>query len=88
MGTFGVHGVMGPRKWLVHPEPTTTLLSLVGLMAGTKIREYRLFISEILDVVYPCPDQVPLFVSNPCIMLALVADFLWPGAGVVYFQLE
>ena len=88
MGTFWVHGMLGPRKWLVHPESTMALLSLVGLLAGTKIRECRLFRSEILDVVAPCPDQVPLLVSDPCIMSALVAEFLWPGAGVVYFQLE
>ena len=64
------------------------LLLLVGLLAGTKIEEYRLFRSEILDVVAHCLDQVPLLVSDPCIMLALVADFWWPGAGVVHLQLE
>ena len=51
------------------------LLSLVGLLLGTKIGEYRFFISEVLDVVDLFPAQVPLLVSDPCIMLALVADF-------------
>ena len=64
------------------------LLSLVGMLAGTKIGEYILFRSESLDVVAPCPDQVPLLVSDLCIMLALVAEFLWLGAGVGHFQLE
>ena len=88
MGTLWVHGVVGTRKYLVHTESTMDLLSLVGLLAGTKIGEYTSFRSEILDVVAPCPDQVPLLVSEPFIMLALVADFLWTGAGVVHFQLE
>ena len=64
------------------------LLLLVGLLAGNKIVEYILFRSKNLDVVAPCPDQVPLLVFDPCIMLALVADFLWPGAGVENFQRE
>ena len=64
------------------------MLLLVGMLAETKIGGYILFRSEILDVVAPCPDQVPLLVSEPFIMLALVADFLWPGAGVVHFQLD
>ena len=87
MGTLWVHGVVGTRKWLVHPELTMALLSLVGMLAGTIIGEYKLFISEILDVVAPCPDHVHLLVSEPCIMLDLVADFWWPGAGIVNFQL-
>ena len=87
MGTLWVHCVVGTIKLLVHPESTMDLLSLVGLLLGTKIGEYRFFISEVLDVVDLFPDQVPLLVSDPCIMLALVAGFLWPGAGVVHFQL-
>ena len=34
MGTLWVHGVVGPRKWLVHPESTMALLFLVGLLVG------------------------------------------------------
>ena len=88
MGTLWVHSVVGPIKWLVHPESTMAMLLLVGMLVGTNIGEYRLFIYEILDVVSPCPDQLPLLVSNSCIILSLVADFLWPGAGVVHFQLD
>ena len=75
MGTLWVHGVMGTRKWLVHPESTMALLSLVVLLAGTKIGEYRFFRSKFFDVAGPCPDQVTLLVSDPCIMLALVSEF-------------
>ena len=88
MGTLRVHGVVGPIKWLVHPESTMALLLLEGLLEGTRIGEYILFRSEILDVVATCPDHVPLLVSNPCIMLALVTDFWWPNADIVHFQLE
>ena len=88
IGTLWVHGVVGPRKWLVHPASTMALLLLVGVLVGNRIGEYRLFRSEILDVVSPYLDQVPLLVSDLCIMLDLVADFWWPGAGIVHFQLE
>ena len=88
MGNLWVHGVVGPIKWLVHPESTMAMLLLVGMLVGTNIGEYRLFIYEILDVVSPCPDQLPLLVFNSCIILSLVADFLWPGEGVVHFQLD
>ena len=60
MGTLWVHSVVVPRKWLVHPESMMALLSLVGLLAGTRIGEYIFLRYEILDVVAPCPDQVPL----------------------------
>ena len=36
IGTLWVHGLVGPRKWLVYPESMMDLLSLVGLLAGTK----------------------------------------------------
>ena len=39
MGTLLMHGVVGTRKWLVNPESTMALLSLVGRLAGTIIGE-------------------------------------------------
>ena len=39
MGNLWVHGVVGPRKGLLRPESAIALLSLVGLLVGTKIGE-------------------------------------------------
>ena len=59
-----------------------------GAIGGNYNRRINIFRSGIIDVVAPCLDQVPLLVSNPCCVLDLVADFWWPGAGVVYFELD
>ena len=32
-----VHGVVGPRKWLVHPEST------IAIVLGTKVRDVVVF---------------------------------------------
>ena len=63
-----VHGVEGPRKWLVQPELTTER------MLGTKVRGAVVFATFSLYLV-PSHSQLGLFLSEPPFVSAFVATF-------------
>ena len=62
---FFVHGVEGPRKWLVHPEST------MARMLGTKVRGAVVFATFSLYLVPH--SQLGLFLSNPPYVSSFVA---------------
>ena len=62
-----VHGFLGPRKWLVHPE--LTMLRLLG----TKVRGAVVFATFSFYLV-PSHSQLGLFLAD----LPFVLDFVAP----------
>ena len=63
---FFVHGVEGPRKWLVHTELT------MARVLGTKVRGAIVFAIFSLYLV-PSHAQLGLFLADPPFVSALVA---------------
>ena len=61
-----VHGVLGPRKWLVQPE-----LTMVRVL-GTKVRDAVVFATFSLYLV-PSHAQLGLFLAEPPLVSAFVA---------------
>ena len=61
-----VHGVVGPRKWMVHPEST-----MVRVL-GTKVRGAFVFEFFYLYLV-PSHSQLGLFLAEPLFVSAFVA---------------
>ena len=67
-----VHGVVGPRKWLVHPEST------MARVLGTKVRGAVVF--EIVSLyLVPSRYQLGSFLADP----PLVSDFVAPLSCLV-----
>ena len=62
-----VHGVLGPRKWLVQPELT------MERVLGTKVRGAAVFANFSLYLV-PSRSQLGLFLAEP----PFVSDFFSP----------
>ena len=67
-----VHGVEGPRKWLVQPEPT------MARVLGTKVRGAVVFAKFSLYLV-PSHSQLSLFLAEP----PFVSDFVAPLSCLV-----
>ena len=63
---FFVHGVEGPRKWLVQPE------SMMGRVLGTKVMGAVVFATFSLYLV-PSHSQLGLFLAEPPFVSAFVA---------------
>ena len=61
-----VHGVVGPRKWLVQPELT------MARVLGTKVRGAVVFANFSLYLV-PSYSQLGLFLAEPTFVSAFVA---------------
>ena len=64
-----VHGVEGPRKWLVQPE------SMMARVLGTKVRGAVVFKTFSLYLV-PIRAQLGLFLAEPPFVSAFVAPLL------------
>ena len=62
-----VHGVEGPRKWLVQTEST------MARVLGTKVRGAVMFVTFSLYLV-PCHAQLGLYLAEP----PFVSDFVAP----------
>ena len=62
-----VHGVVGPRKWLVQPEST------IAIVLGTKVRGAVVFATFSLYLV-PSHSKLGLFISEP----PFLSDFVAP----------
>ena len=63
---FCVHGVEGPRKWLVQPD------SAMARVLGTKVRGAVVFSTFPLYLV-PIHYQLGLFIAEPPFVSAIVA---------------
>ena len=63
---FFVHGVVGPRKWLVQTEST------MARVLGTKVRVAVVFATFSLYLV-PRHSQLVLFLAEPPFVSAFVA---------------
>ena len=61
-----VHGVEGPRKWLVQPEST------MARVLGTKLRSAVVFATFSL-YLFPSHSHLGLFLAEPEIVSAFVA---------------
>ena len=61
-----MHGVVGPRKWMVQPESTMTRV------LGTKVRGAVVFAKLSLYLV-PSHSQLGLFLAEPPFVSAFVA---------------
>ena len=61
-----VHGMVGPRKWLVQPEST------MARVLGTKVRSAVVFATFSLYLV-PSRSQMGLFLADPPFVSAFVA---------------
>ena len=61
-----VHGVEGPRKWLVQPEST------MARVLGTKLRGAVVFATFSL-YLFPSHSHLGLFLAEPEIVSAFVA---------------
>ena len=67
-----VHGVVGPRKWLVQPEST-----MVRVL-GTKVRGAVMFATFSLYLV-PSRSQLGLFLAEPPFVSAFCCALVVPG---------
>ena len=76
-----VHGVVGPRKWLVHPE------SMMSILLGTKVRGAVMFATFSLYVV-PSRSQLGLFLAEPPFVSYFVAPLSCPVIGFSQSRLE
>ena len=64
-----VHGIEGPRKWLVQPELT------MEKVLGTKVRDAVVFATFSLYLV-PSHSQLGLFLAEPPVVSAFFAPLL------------
>ena len=69
-----VHGVVGPRKWLVQPEST------MARVLVTKVRGAVMFATFSLYLV-PSRSQLGLFLDETPFVSAFVASLSCPGLG-------
>ena len=76
-----VHGVVGPRKWLVQPELTT------ARVLGTKERGSVVFVTFSLYLV-PSHSQLRLFLVDPPFVSAFVAPLSCLVLGFWQSRLE
>ena len=76
-----VHGVVGPKKWLVQPE------SKMARVLGTKLRGAILFATFSLYLV-PSHSHLGLFLSEPPFVLDFVAPLSFPVLGFSQYWLE
>ena len=76
-----VHGVVGPRKWLVQPELT------MARVLGTKVRGAVVFATFSLYLV-PSHSQLGLFLAEPPFVSAFVAPLSCPVLGFPQSRLE
>ena len=76
-----VHGVVGPRKWLVHPEST------MARVLGTKVRGAVVFANFYLYLV-PSRYQLGLFLDEPPSVSAFFAPLSCPVLGFFKSWLE
>ena len=76
-----VHGLVGPRKWLVQPEST------MARVLGTKVRGAVVFATFSLYLV-PSRSRMGLFLAEPPFVSAFVAPLSCLGLGFSQSQLE
>ena len=76
-----VHGVEGPRKWLVQPEST------MERVLGTKVRGAVVFATFSLYLV-PSHSQMGLFLAEPPFVSDFVAPLSCTALGFSQSQLE
>ena len=69
-----VHGIAGPRKWLVQPEST------MARVLGTKVRGAVVFATFSLYLA-PSHAQLGLFLAEPPFVSAFVGPFSLPSLG-------
>ena len=69
-----MHGVEGPRKWLMQPEST------MARLLGTKVRGAVVFATFSLYLVLT-HSQLGLFLSEPPFVSAFVAPLSCPTLG-------
>ena len=74
VGYMFVHGVAGPRKWLVHPE------SMMARVLGTKVRGAVVFATFPL-YLFPSHSQLDLFLVEPPFVSAFVDPLSCPALG-------
>ena len=78
---FLVHGVVGPRKWMLQPELT------MERVLGTKVRGAVVFATFSLYKV-PSRSRLGLCLVEPPFVSALVAPLSYPGLGFFQSRLE
>ena len=76
-----VHGVEGPRKWLVQPE------SKMEIVLVNKVRIAVVFATVSLYLV-PSHAQLGLFLAEPPFVSTFVAPLSLPSLGCVQSRLE
>ena len=76
-----VHGVVGPRKWLVQPELT------MARVFGAKVRGAVVFATFSLYLVPSC-SQLGLFLADPPFVSAFVAPLSCPVLGFSQYRME
>ena len=69
-----LHGVEGPRKWLVQPKST------MERVLGTKVRGAVVFATFSLYLV-PSHFQLGLFLAEPPFVSSFVAPLSFPALG-------
>ena len=80
-GIVFVHGVEGPRKWMVQPEPT------MARVLGTKVRGAVVFATFYFYLV-PSHAQLGLFLAETPVVSAFVAPLSLPSVGCSQSRLE
>ena len=76
-----LHGVVGPRKWLVQPEST------MARVLGTKVRGAVVFANFSLYLV-PSHSQLGLFLAEPPVVSAFFEPLSFPVLGFLQSRLE
>ena len=76
-----VHGVVEPRKWLLHTEST------MARVLGTKVRSAVVFATFSLYLV-PSRSQLGLFLSDPPFVSAFFAPLSCPVLSFLQSRLE
>ena len=76
-----VHGVAGPRKWLVQPEST------MEIVLGTKVRDAVVFANFSLYLV-PSHSQLGLFPADTPFVSDFVSPLSCPALGFSQSRIE
>ena len=76
-----MHGVLGPRKWLVQPEST------MARVLGTKVRGAVVFATFSLYLV-PSHSHLGLFLADPPFVSDSVSPLSCPALGFSQSRLE